>query len=719
MEARKPSAMPDEAFNECLRAAMASGKEELKMSAEEEERFLDAMKKPEFTKLMKDYMDEISDPRNRAEQEAYLRQMEAENRVPGHMRLIHPRAGFCIKALRCEQREGPDGEFRPAGKAFINVCEADEIEPPKENKTDKGAHWNLPYSLGPMRHENDKSNTPQPTFDFAMHPDTVSRCKTNARFQHMVIETALEAVEKRIDQVMKVAVKLDHATARVLRGVVCMGGKPAVMHIKASEPACEGEPPKDVAENNNKENKQGIKNSDDDKAKAVNATATEATPKPANEPKFTIVHRGQLDLADFFNTKNPLPVTSKRPKEIVLRVQVPKVKSARFLDIETSDAAFKLSTTDKAVADYELHLDLPYPVDSDAGKAKFDKATRVLEVTLPVRPPELELTPPMPPPRQEERAQESCLVQEVKQADVVVQEQEQQRESTHVEEQPVEKTETPNESDQQQEPVPTELPQVQDNMTLEEILEAAKQAAKLPLPKAEDNLDDANHANHERAAPAGKQHQQQEEEEEEQEQEEAPLSLADQEQLEPDQAEIGAEEEEAELLQDMDPKAYPFVASKCFHGNRLGYVFKSGPKGVVFVGAKHLVRFTSCVKELKGGHGADLAVCRDSVELVDVDLGKDNVVARLVDLLADFGKRRGYFLTGPAPHSGKVDNHGLALRALLLQLVPVLLRLNGDDFLCGHRPRLALVPSTVTLLRFLRAFALDEGLPELADAVLA
>lgn len=39
---------------------------------------------------------------------------------------------------------------------------------------------------------------------------------------------------------------------------------------------------------------------------------------------------------------------------------------------------------------YRLSLDLPYHVFGDEGKAKFDKAARRLEVTLPVKPAEVE-----------------------------------------------------------------------------------------------------------------------------------------------------------------------------------------------------------------------------------------------------------------------------------------------------------------------------------------
>jgi len=98
----KVSELPDDVFNDLLKKSMESSKDKLKLSKEEEQNFYKAMQQPEFTKLMKEYMDEISDPKNREEQEMYLRQLEAENKVPQDMKLVQPTAGFVIKTQRIE-----------------------------------------------------------------------------------------------------------------------------------------------------------------------------------------------------------------------------------------------------------------------------------------------------------------------------------------------------------------------------------------------------------------------------------------------------------------------------------------------------------------------------------------------------------------------------------------------------------------------------------------
>ena len=51
----------------------------------------------QFHKLMGDYVKEISDPKHRAEQEAYLNQLEEQNDLPEGRQIIRPSAAFVLK----------------------------------------------------------------------------------------------------------------------------------------------------------------------------------------------------------------------------------------------------------------------------------------------------------------------------------------------------------------------------------------------------------------------------------------------------------------------------------------------------------------------------------------------------------------------------------------------------------------------------------------------
>ena len=226
--------MPDGAFNAALRQAMSEKTGDLKLTKDEIKNFEDAMKKPEFTNLLKEYMDDISDPKYREEQEKYLRQLEEKNEIPEGKNLLKPKAGFCAKTKRVDAKDtgGPS-------KVFINVCHAKEVEKATSEEVTRdgkrGVSWSIPFSLGPMRQEKDKKGNPAMTFDFAVNTDTLAKARADQRFRKMVVELAMEHIEKRSKQVMKDhALKLDR-TYHVLKGVACMGKTPAIQTIATNK----------------------------------------------------------------------------------------------------------------------------------------------------------------------------------------------------------------------------------------------------------------------------------------------------------------------------------------------------------------------------------------------------------------------------------------------------------------------------------------------------
>ena len=424
----KVSDLPDAVFTDLLKQALEQQESKLKLSGEEQQNLLRAMDKPEFTSLMKEYMDEISDPKHRAEQEAYLRQLEANNQVPSHLRLVTPKAGFCVKTRRVEQGAA-------AGKLFINVCVLDELDKPSVQQTPRGPSWQLPFSLGPMRHERDRAGESHPTFDFALHSEAHRLCR-NAAFQKMVIDTALDNVEQRIEHVMGAGVKLNKAEARVLRGVAAMGGSPAVMQIGAKAPAAAGAAGAAAAVAVAGAGPAVAGAAAGTWAGTAAAAAAAATPgrgrpapaespaqpaqpsEPQREaPQYTIAHREMPKVSDSVN--DPAlgeRVLSRRPKELVVRIKVPKCNNVRALSVQTvGDTFLEVSSEAPEAGNYYAKIALPYPiVDKDRG-AKWDKKSRTLEVVLDVA-----QTAPVPLKLASADAPRSGLIHEIAAAETVV-----------------------------------------------------------------------------------------------------------------------------------------------------------------------------------------------------------------------------------------------------------------------------------------------------------
>ena len=167
--------MEDAKISSLFENAMNASDSKIDMSQDESEKFQKAMKDPTFCALLQDYMSEISDPAHRAESEMYLQQLEKDSQVPSDKALLTPEAGFVLKCKKNEIKKKDDIEIKKKEddkikdkedkikekKVFINVCHTIKyIDPPTSTAAvpseQKGSHWDLPYSLGPLRLEMDK-----------------------------------------------------------------------------------------------------------------------------------------------------------------------------------------------------------------------------------------------------------------------------------------------------------------------------------------------------------------------------------------------------------------------------------------------------------------------------------------------------------------------------------------------------------------------------------
>lgn len=390
-----------------LTGAAAAGAEKLDLSEEEVQRFSSAFKKPEFREMFKDYLEEISNPDNRAEYEQYIRSQEAQNQVPQGRELMKPKAGFALKT----RDESGD-------KIFINVCQHEKVAKPTEVKEEGGTAWSLPYSLGPARAERDNKGTPVQTYDICFHTTTLDLCDVSAPMKQMVIGMALDSVETAINTSSTNGKSLSR-DARVLRNVTCVGGTPAIQTIVTSSMA----PPRPDASSSaaassdssaaaatpvpptpaaaapskvefkgvkggflnrgggkNKKKKQAAKSSNGGEGRSggMHAARTtslsslgggtsskrgvESSAPPSSSgnaksgpqrPVFTLVEQSPVEMGDFGLSTSGRPANSAcrtRPKALVLRIKLPGLKSASGVDLDVADRVVKLSARRKKKA---------------------------------------------------------------------------------------------------------------------------------------------------------------------------------------------------------------------------------------------------------------------------------------------------------------------------------------------------------------------------------
>mmetsp|Transcript_3509 Transcript_3509/g.7282 ORF Transcript_3509/g.7282 Transcript_3509/m.7282 type:complete len:634 (+) Transcript_3509:26-1927(+) len=344
-----------------------------------------AMKKPEFRSLLNDYLEEISDPKNKAEYDAYLEQLEASGELPPGRILIKPEAHSCIKTHG-------KGEQGRSFKIFLNLCISDKIPRPTQERKVEGSTWSLPYAVGQPRHDQDGVGKPCLTFDCAFNPYAFQVADSSSRFKQLMCETAISGA----NQLLKKQGEKASSDYKVLKNKKCKGGAPgAIIAAQASierpdqAPKPSGERTYSLSEEGPKLYRELMASQFKDKR----SEATSAEPEEVEDtqeqkedatqgvraPKYKLVHSNPLDYADCIDTREK---AYKRPALLRLEIQVPLLDklSDASIDLQPKLLVFALKDI------YYLEVKLPYEVEEAKANAKFDRKKKRLNVTLPTLP---------------------------------------------------------------------------------------------------------------------------------------------------------------------------------------------------------------------------------------------------------------------------------------------------------------------------------------------
>jgi len=304
-----------------------------------------AMQDKEFVNLLSEYAEEIKDPANKARYEAEISQMERERGMS--VVFINPKPGHVVKTRNLDT----------GLKVFINICTDSNIGGPTskvetvEGKG-QGLQWSIPYSQSQPREDIDRNGDKCMVYDVIFHPDSLYLGQKDIRMKDLLHSTALDALERAFN------VRCDRSNIKFPKMKFKGMFRPTIIR----KPLVEGD---DVSE-----------------PPTMNEILPELATKPI-KPTYSIKYRTSSDLQDHIIQPQD-QVFSSRPKEMVVEISLPQLDSASGVDLDVQERSLSL-TRDQDPA-YALHLDLPYPVDEEAGSAKFDKTTKCLSVTLPVKP---------------------------------------------------------------------------------------------------------------------------------------------------------------------------------------------------------------------------------------------------------------------------------------------------------------------------------------------
>ncbi|XP_071835031.1 protein kintoun-like [Apostichopus japonicus] len=370
---------------------------DLDITNEELGRLQKALKDEKFRKMFVEYAEEISNPENRKRYEDEIAELERNRGMD--VKFINPEPAFVLKT-------GVDGDK----KAFINCCKNENIGKPESKFTEQNGHsgyqWSIPHSLSPSREDVNKEGKKCTVFDCVFHPDCFTAAEKDPRFLNMIKDTAMDGIEREFK------VKLDRNNVKQLQNMKYKGRmSTTVIRTANSEgpsakvdgvsaldlPYPYESPSTDI--NANKTVKADSLSSRNEGAQCKgtlknggNVSSNSKIVGPTT-PQYTMTHRGVLDMQQFVNAPDARPST--RPQELVVRIDLPLLKSASGIQLDVFEKRLYLESTKPAA--YRLDIPLPFPVDEDNGSAKFDKSKSCMVVTLPVQPPDILALPSFAP----------------------------------------------------------------------------------------------------------------------------------------------------------------------------------------------------------------------------------------------------------------------------------------------------------------------------------
>ncbi|CAH0555479.1 unnamed protein product [Brassicogethes aeneus] len=269
-------------------------------------------------------------------------------------KLVKPSPGLCVKTK----------EVGTSTKVFVNVCQTDAIPPPKEITEqellellkDEEPDFKVPMSIGETRTEKDKNNIDAKVVDIAINPKFFKKIESIQSFKEFFMAVAFQII---------IILFFEHKY-----GLVCVDEKIILRNKRAFgilqshriEQREIDEKMGKQAESNKSVLDKITGRTEEPKKKVLIETISSAENK-VKEPEYRLYKKkgGQNCLIGEF--------------------RLPNLVSVSELTLDIGEDRILLESTAKG---YFLDIFVPYVVRRESCTSTFEKASKVLTVTMPL-----------------------------------------------------------------------------------------------------------------------------------------------------------------------------------------------------------------------------------------------------------------------------------------------------------------------------------------------
>lgn len=366
---------------------------------------LHALDKPEFSGLMDNYINEISDPNNIKETNQFLKESEERKDLPSNVKLCKPTPGFCIKSEKYNIKRPGNRQ-----KVFINICSYDEVPEPK---SDSNNMWSLPHLLNKGRHDQDKNKKVCTTFDVVFNSKAIKLSNENIAFKKFVCDTAINGInnqllaktEEKISSDFVVKTKFNYKGLEVAYINIHSLNKGEMDDRKEPNEFHKTEIMKEVEKIKNESKKEDKKEEEDDDEEKVydqpDVGEINKDIKIQKEidinnkvPIYKIKYSNTFDIDNFFYQPEGVNEVQENYKRMIIDIETPRMNSAGDAELEVDIKQLKFSYKDI----YKLDIALPIEIKKETVRAKFDKTKKILSISADINRKEVV----MPKPKEDE-----------------------------------------------------------------------------------------------------------------------------------------------------------------------------------------------------------------------------------------------------------------------------------------------------------------------------
>jgi len=259
--------------------------------------------------------------------------------IPYLSKQVKPTPGFCLKTKTSND-----------DKVFINVCHSEELPAPpdisdeellKITESQDPSRFRVPISLGEPHAEVDHSGKGCSAYDVIVNSEFYKRTQTRPVLKNFLLTLALEGLEQKFNLVLS-------RDCKILKNKKFLGSAETQNIRQKPKPSIT------ELENGSATKRPLITELDDE------------TGSTAEKPVFKIL-------------REPL---EGDPQFLIMEIQLPKLITSKVAKLEVGEDRVVFHAHPNL---YHLDIDLPYYVDNDEVGAQFNKATKLLTITIPVK----------------------------------------------------------------------------------------------------------------------------------------------------------------------------------------------------------------------------------------------------------------------------------------------------------------------------------------------